>query len=160
MAPDIGKMLADHDAALVIGDPALQIDRSRYLTLDLAEEWIRHTGKPFVFAFWAVRQDALKEAALQAEVPCGDSRPRLSARAQRGSLTTPVNKFPKHRTSRLKLMLQPQHRLRNLTRTRSRKPYHSYATAPGRRRNSNNRIVEVHRAIVAVKLEEQPAAER
>jgi chorismate dehydratase len=69
MAPNVEKMLAEHDAALVIGDPALQIDRSRYLTLDLAEEWIRHTGKPFVFAFWAVRQDAL----------CGDSRPRLSA---------------------------------------------------------------------------------
>jgi chorismate dehydratase len=69
MAPDIDKMLAQHDAGLVIGDPALQIDRSRYLTLDLAEEWIRHTGKPFVFAFWAVRHDAL----------CGDSRPRLSA---------------------------------------------------------------------------------
>jgi len=69
MAPDIEKMLAQHDAGLVIGDPALLIDRSRYLTLDLAEEWIRHTGKPFVFAFWAVRQNAL----------CGDSRPRLSA---------------------------------------------------------------------------------
>jgi len=61
MAPDIQKMLASHDAGLVIGDPALQIDRSRYLTLDLAEEWIRYTGKPFVFAFWAVRQDALHE---------------------------------------------------------------------------------------------------
>jgi chorismate dehydratase len=63
MSPDIEKMLARHDAGLLIGDPALQIDRSRYLTLDLAEEWIRYTGKPFVFAFWAVRQDALHEAA-------------------------------------------------------------------------------------------------
>ncbi len=69
MAPDLDKMLATHDAGLLIGDPALQIDRSRYFTLDLAEEWIRFTGKPFVFAFWAVRQDALRE----------DSRPRLSA---------------------------------------------------------------------------------
>jgi chorismate dehydratase len=63
MAPDIHHMLADQDAALVIGDPALQIDRSLYLTLDLAEEWIRYTGKPFVFAFWAVRGAALPEAA-------------------------------------------------------------------------------------------------
>jgi chorismate dehydratase len=62
--PNIENMLAANDAALVIGDPALQIDRSRYVTIDLAEEWIRHTGKPFVFAFWAVRQDALKETAL------------------------------------------------------------------------------------------------
>ncbi len=62
MEPDVEKMLAGHDAGLVIGDPALKIDRSRYVTLDLAEEWIRYTGKPFVFAFWAVRGSALAEA--------------------------------------------------------------------------------------------------
>jgi len=64
MEPDIEKMLAEHDAGLVIGDPALKIDRSRYLTYDLAEEWIRLTGKPFVFAFWAVRQEALDDAPV------------------------------------------------------------------------------------------------
>jgi chorismate dehydratase len=83
MPPDLEKMLAQHDAGLVIGDPALQIDRSRYLTLDLAEEWIRYTGKPFVFAFWAVRQQALQENALcgdgQENASCGDSRPRPPA---------------------------------------------------------------------------------
>ena len=63
MAPDVDQMLANHDAALLIGDPALKLDRKRYHTLDLAEEWIRHTGKPFVFAFWAVRGDALPDAA-------------------------------------------------------------------------------------------------
>jgi chorismate dehydratase len=62
MAPNVEKMLAEHDAGLVIGDPALKIDRTRYQTLDLAEEWIRCTGKPFVFAFWAVRGAALSEA--------------------------------------------------------------------------------------------------
>jgi chorismate dehydratase len=60
MAPDIKKMTAEHDAGLVIGDPALKVDRSRYLTFDLAEEWIRLTGKPFVFALWVVRQAALR----------------------------------------------------------------------------------------------------
>jgi chorismate dehydratase len=74
MSPDVEKMLAGHDAALVIGDPALQVDRSRYLTLDLAEEWIRHTGKPFVFAFWAVRRQAVQEEELR-----GDGRIRPSA---------------------------------------------------------------------------------
>ena len=69
MAPDVEKMLAEHDAALVIGDPALKIDRSRYLTLDLAEEWIRHTGKPFVFAFWAARSAALKESDPELDLP-------------------------------------------------------------------------------------------
>ena len=47
------------DAALLIGDPALQVDRSRYFTLDLAEEWVERTGKSFVFAFWAIRKQAL-----------------------------------------------------------------------------------------------------
>jgi chorismate dehydratase len=36
---------------------------------DLAEEWIRYTGKPFVFAFWAFRKDALKEAAPGLDLP-------------------------------------------------------------------------------------------
>ncbi len=58
--PDLEKMLEHNDAALLIGDPALRVDRSRYHTYDLAEEWIRLTGKPFVFAFWAVRQDAMQ----------------------------------------------------------------------------------------------------
>ncbi len=62
MAPDVERMMQEHDAGLVIGDPALKVDRSRYFTYDLAEEWIRLTGKPFVFAFWAVRQAALRNA--------------------------------------------------------------------------------------------------
>jgi chorismate dehydratase len=68
MLPNIDQMLAQHDAGLIIGDPALQINRSRYLTLDLAEEWIRCTGKPFVFAFWALRQDALREATTSQDL--------------------------------------------------------------------------------------------
>jgi chorismate dehydratase len=69
MEPDVDRMLAQCDAGLIIGDPALKIDRSRYLTLDLAEEWIRYTGKPFVFAFWAVRGDALREAPPGLDLP-------------------------------------------------------------------------------------------
>ena len=68
MAPDIGKMLEHHDAGLLIGDPALRVDRSQYFTYDLAEEWIRLTGKPFVFAFWAVRQAALKDASPELDL--------------------------------------------------------------------------------------------
>jgi chorismate dehydratase len=64
MPPTIEQMLAEHDAGMVIGDPALQVDRSRYQTYDLAEEWLRLTGKPFVFAFWAVREQAASETTL------------------------------------------------------------------------------------------------
>jgi chorismate dehydratase len=64
VAPKLKGMLAENDAALLIGDPALQVDRSRYYTWDLAEEWLRFTGKPFVFAFWAVRDDAARNSPL------------------------------------------------------------------------------------------------
>ena len=61
MPPDLDAMLGTCDAALLIGDPALQVDRGRYFTLDLAEEWVRRTGKSFVFAFWAIRKQPLAE---------------------------------------------------------------------------------------------------
>lgn len=68
--PSLANMLGKYDAALLIGDPALQVDRARYHTWDLAEEWRRFTGKPFVFAFWAMRADAAsdEEAARVAEI--------------------------------------------------------------------------------------------
>lgn len=69
MEPEFEKMLANHDAGLLIGDPALRVDRSRWFTYDLAEEWIRLTGKPFVFAFWAVREAALGDAPPGLELP-------------------------------------------------------------------------------------------
>ena len=58
MEPKLATMMKSCDAALVIGDPALLADTSGYETRDLAAEWLRCTGKPFVFAFWAVRQEA------------------------------------------------------------------------------------------------------
>jgi chorismate dehydratase len=52
MAPALVDMLAVADAALLIGDPALD-ERSRVASLDVGEEWTRLTGLPFVYAFWA-----------------------------------------------------------------------------------------------------------
>ena len=59
--PNLKEMLKKHDAALLIGDAALQISMhdTSYHLHDLAHDWRRLTGKPFVFAFWAVRLDAL-----------------------------------------------------------------------------------------------------
>jgi chorismate dehydratase len=69
MAPDLDAMLASCDAALLIGDPALVVNRSNYATvIDLAEEWRNRTGKLFVFAFWAVREDAIADAGTVPEL--------------------------------------------------------------------------------------------
>ena len=61
MSPDAAKMLASHDAALLIGDAALLAEHSAPYVYDLAEMWLHYTGKPFVFAFWAVRKQALAD---------------------------------------------------------------------------------------------------
>ncbi|MGZ4788372.1 MAG: menaquinone biosynthetic enzyme MqnA/MqnD family protein [Terriglobales bacterium] len=63
MDPDLDTMLARCDAALLIGDSALQVDRGKYQAIDLAEQWRQFTGKPFVFAFWAVRFASLTQGA-------------------------------------------------------------------------------------------------
>jgi chorismate dehydratase len=60
---DIEEMLATADAALIIGDPALTVQRERYVVLDLAGEWLEMTGLPFVFAVWAAR-DAVAAADI------------------------------------------------------------------------------------------------
>jgi chorismate dehydratase len=59
--PDVQEMLRWHDACLLIGDPALQAATVGRYVYDLAEQWHRWTGYPFVFAFWTVRQAALQE---------------------------------------------------------------------------------------------------
>lgn len=58
MGPDPEKMLEAHDAALVIGDPAMRARKEGLMVMDLAEEWHAWTGLPFVFALWMVRGDA------------------------------------------------------------------------------------------------------
>src|SRR5215472_12649193 len=63
--PRLDEMLKWHDAALLIGDPALQAEVKSYYVYDLAEQWRRWTGRPFVFAFWAVRKAALAGAGLE-----------------------------------------------------------------------------------------------
>ena len=37
--PDLNEMLSDSDCALLIGDPALMIDETKYKKFDLAETW-------------------------------------------------------------------------------------------------------------------------
>jgi chorismate dehydratase len=57
--PDPKAMLKDHDAALIIGDPAFHL-RSMFPDLqfyDLSEQWFEQTEKTFVHAVVAVRQE-------------------------------------------------------------------------------------------------------
>ena len=79
--PNLANMLAQNDAALLIGDPALKFmeenerpdakHQKPFLRLgsepvevfDLAERWRFLTGLPFVFAFWAVR-DGIKNSGI------------------------------------------------------------------------------------------------
>ena len=55
--PDLRSMLQHSDAALIIGDPAMQIPRDQLRVFDLATLWHEFTGLGFVFAMWMARKD-------------------------------------------------------------------------------------------------------
>jgi chorismate dehydratase len=67
--PDLDPMLETADAALLIGDPALFALEERQnfeertgqelIYHDVAEEWIKLTGVPWVAAVWAIREASL-----------------------------------------------------------------------------------------------------
>ncbi len=58
------KSIGEDEAVLVIGDEALASTQRRDISnlqiTDLAEEWRAWTGKPFVFAVWAVRREIVE----------------------------------------------------------------------------------------------------
>ena len=58
-APNVDEMLTVADAALLIGDRALELDLKRYRVLDLGEVWTQMTGLPFVYACWTGRKGVL-----------------------------------------------------------------------------------------------------
>jgi chorismate dehydratase len=55
--PDLDRMLQGADAALVIGDPAFDLDPAKHgvTKIDLGGEWKALTGLPFVYAMWVGR---------------------------------------------------------------------------------------------------------
>jgi len=60
MPPDLGAMLREADAALLIGDDALRAYWDKpagVLEYDLGAEWTAWTGLPMVYAVWAVRRE-------------------------------------------------------------------------------------------------------
>lgn len=55
------------DAVLMIGDRAMNIDTTEYVTdWDLGEEWTRETGLPFVFAMWVAAGSHVSTEVSQA----------------------------------------------------------------------------------------------
>ncbi len=82
--PDLAAMLRGHDAALLIGDPALDADPAAHgvQKMDLGQEWTAMTGLPFIYAAWAGRPGAVDEghvAALQAAQEEGRVSPEAIA---------------------------------------------------------------------------------
>lgn len=66
--PDLAAMTREHDAGLLIGDPAFDADHAALgLTkVDLGEEWTAMTGLPFIYAAWTGRSGAVSAADITA----------------------------------------------------------------------------------------------
>ncbi len=86
--PIFPAILQNSDAALVIGDVALQARTEGLFVYDLATEWRSITGKPFVFAFWAVRTAAgrCSSSSFRDSYEFGKTQLRLIAREQSSQL--------------------------------------------------------------------------
>jgi chorismate dehydratase len=84
-APDLASMLERHDAALMIGDPAMVADTSGCDVYDLAKLWREATGTPFVFAVWAVRPERVRGARLDFPAAMREGVAAVPALAERFS---------------------------------------------------------------------------
>jgi len=58
---DIGQMLKQGQAALLIGDSAINAIGHYSIIADLGNEWKKMTGKKMVYALWVVREDYAKK---------------------------------------------------------------------------------------------------
>jgi len=82
MAANLDAMLERADAAIVIGDPALLAleerenriarDGEELVYHDLAEEWRKQTGLPFVSAVWAIAWSRLLDESINGAFPLFD----------------------------------------------------------------------------------------
>jgi chorismate dehydratase len=77
-SPNIDAMLAGSDAALIIGDPALTVDETKYRNFDLAELWHQHTGLGFVFAMWMSRRNSVDVDLIAARDEGIQNLPRIA----------------------------------------------------------------------------------
>ena len=62
-SPNLDEMLADNDAALIIGDPAMTYAFEGLRVWDMAGLWRRYTDLGFVFAMWMMGTEAAEIAA-------------------------------------------------------------------------------------------------
>ena len=97
--PDIKEMTRRADAALLIGDPALEADYEALglLKIDLGAEWTDMTGLPFVYAAWTGRagaanpsdvrllQDAQEEGRRSLEAIASEFAGESAVRAERAT---------------------------------------------------------------------------
>jgi chorismate dehydratase len=62
--PELARMLNDCDAAVMIGDRALEVDHQALglRKLDLGSEWTEMTQLPFIYAAWTGRPDSIDAA--------------------------------------------------------------------------------------------------
>lgn len=67
---NLAAMLTEADAALIIGDAALELDLEKlpFETLDLGQVWNEMTGLPMVFAVWSGRKEVMQQRYEQAFV--------------------------------------------------------------------------------------------
>jgi cyclic dehypoxanthinyl futalosine synthase len=92
-------------AALVIGDPAIDLADRFPHSIDLAAAWKARTGLPFVFAAWAVRRGALRGPLLERLYRAadeGEAAAESIARDYAASKGEPADRFVSYLTRNIR----------------------------------------------------------
>ncbi len=111
--PDLDSMLRRCDAALLIGDAALQVVPEEYDITDLAQEWVEWQRKPFVCAFWACRKNSslpndLSSVFLEAK-EWGLERRKEIASVYAASLNLPASFLESYLRNNIDYDMKPAH---------------------------------------------------
>ena len=62
--PHLPSMMADCDAAVIIGDPCMATDAQGTQEVDLGECWTEWTGLPFVWALWTGQKECITQQLI------------------------------------------------------------------------------------------------
>jgi predicted solute-binding protein len=92
------------DAELLIGDAALVRGATREPRLDLAEEWTRWTGLPFVFAAWYGNP----AAAPSLEAAYARGREGLGRYAREAGIDLPPSRLERYLRERIRFRIGPR----------------------------------------------------
>ena len=110
LAPDPAAMLSVADSALLIGDPALQLNTvsEDFQICDLGSEWQKLTGLPMVYAAWASKTAPDNPELFRQSYEYGHARIEEIVKLEAPKRRVPAKLAERYFTSHIQFDLSPR----------------------------------------------------